>query len=308
MATASEKDLASPRRRLDEARENLRLIQERKPAYVLSVKAPPQLDKEERRLIDEIAGLEQQLGIQRIAESAPMAATALHQLPTPPADFTGRETELAELHAALDAHGGATICGLRGLGGNGKTTLALKLTEGPMSQYHDAQFFLDLKGAGSQPSSAAEAMNRIVRAYYPKAKLPESEAELAGLYRWSCMAGGRSCYWTTPPAAGRSSYSSFLPALCCWLFSASTSPCAVWWLATWTPYHQTMRKPCSCVSLPAWVRAAWPRLPNYAAARRSPCAWLRMHWPNTRTSAQPITCSGWPTCRRGWNWCMPHSA
>lgn len=55
-------------------------------------------------------------------------AGALHQLPPPPRDFTGREAELKELMARI-GQGGVNISGLRGLGGVGKTTLALKLAE-----------------------------------------------------------------------------------------------------------------------------------------------------------------------------------
>ncbi len=47
---------------------------------------------------------------------------ALHQLPAPPGDFTGREAELAELCERLGV--GATISGLQGMGGVGKTALA----------------------------------------------------------------------------------------------------------------------------------------------------------------------------------------
>jgi hypothetical protein len=44
----------------------------------------------------------------------------LHQVPPPPADFTGREKEQQELLAAIEK-GGVNISGLRGLGGIGKT-------------------------------------------------------------------------------------------------------------------------------------------------------------------------------------------
>lgn len=42
-------------------------------------------------------------------------------LPAPPRDFTGRKAELAELRRALQ-HGGATISGVQGMGGVGKTS------------------------------------------------------------------------------------------------------------------------------------------------------------------------------------------
>jgi tetratricopeptide (TPR) repeat protein len=115
--------------------------------------------------------------------AAASAAVSLHQLPSPPADFTGRTAELAEIQVALEGHGGATICGLRGLGGIGKTALALKLAEELTPRYPDAQFFLDLKGTSPEPLSVADAMAHVIRAYHPTAKLPESESELSGLYR-----------------------------------------------------------------------------------------------------------------------------
>jgi tetratricopeptide (TPR) repeat protein len=107
--------------------------------------------------------------------------TRLHEAPRPPADFTGREDELKELLSAIEA-GGVTISGLQGMGGIGKTALALKLVELLKPRYPDAQFFLDLKGASTQPLAVAEAMAHVVRAYHPTAKLPESEGELRGLY------------------------------------------------------------------------------------------------------------------------------
>ena len=64
MSSASKKDLSSLQRQLAEARENLRLIQERKGEFVLSTDVPLQLVKEERRWLDRIAELEQQLAAQ----------------------------------------------------------------------------------------------------------------------------------------------------------------------------------------------------------------------------------------------------
>jgi tetratricopeptide (TPR) repeat protein len=107
---------------------------------------------------------------------------ALHQLPSPPRDFTGRGAELDELMSALE-QGSVTISGLQGLGGVGKTTLALKLAQQLTPRYPDAQFYLDLKGASKTPLPITDAMAHVIRAYQPTARLPEGEAEMSSLYR-----------------------------------------------------------------------------------------------------------------------------
>jgi tetratricopeptide (TPR) repeat protein len=116
-----------------------------------------------------------------IHQAAPVTYTALHQLPPPSADFVGREKEMAELLQALE-NGGVTISGLQGMGGIGKTALALKLAEQLKPQYSDAQFYLDLKGASKEPLTSAQVMAHVIRSYHPEAKMPEDENGLRGLY------------------------------------------------------------------------------------------------------------------------------
>lgn len=126
---------------------------------------------------------------EEVKETAP-TINALHQLPSPPRDFTGRERELGELMRALE-QGGVTISGLQGLGGIGKTTLALKLAQQLTPRYPDAQFYLDLKGTSKTPLSASDAMAHVIRAYQPAARLPEGDAALSALYR-SILHGQRA--------------------------------------------------------------------------------------------------------------------
>jgi diadenosine tetraphosphatase ApaH/serine/threonine PP2A family protein phosphatase len=57
----TESELASLRRQLAEARENLRLIQERKSEYVLGTDIPLQLVKQEQELLKRIEELEQRV-------------------------------------------------------------------------------------------------------------------------------------------------------------------------------------------------------------------------------------------------------
>ncbi|MCA1615869.1 MAG: tetratricopeptide repeat protein [Acidobacteria bacterium] len=120
-------------------------------------------------------------GDKHVHEAPPPTISALHQMPPPPGDFTGRAVELAELLANIER--GVQISGLQGQGGIGKTALALKLAERLAPRCPDAQFYLDLKGADEQqPLSASAALSHVLRAYYPTAKLPEGEAELRALY------------------------------------------------------------------------------------------------------------------------------
>jgi hypothetical protein len=64
----SQEDLDSLHRQLDDARENLRIIQESIAKYVRRTDVPPQLIKDERHWLDEIAELEQQLAARPVED------------------------------------------------------------------------------------------------------------------------------------------------------------------------------------------------------------------------------------------------
>jgi tetratricopeptide (TPR) repeat protein len=152
------------------------------------------------------------------SEPPPIPRRALHQLPPPPRDFTGRVRELEELMSKIES-GGVTISGLQGLGGIGKTALALKLAQKLAPRYTDAQFYLDLKGADKQPLSVAEALSHVIRAYHPTAKLPEGEAELQSLYL--SLLHGRRALLLMDNAAGREQVEPLVPPESCILLVTS---------------------------------------------------------------------------------------
>ncbi len=116
---------------------------------------------------------------------------ALHQLRAPVGDFVGREREIDTLINALRRESRACITGISGMGGIGKTELALLVAERLRDEYPDAQFFINLQGTDDNPRSPQEAMAICIRAFLgPQVKLPEEPEQVLHLYR-SQLSGKR---------------------------------------------------------------------------------------------------------------------
>ncbi|MGL4400613.1 MAG: hypothetical protein ACRCXD_12145, partial [Luteolibacter sp.] len=83
---------------------------------------------------------------------------SLHTLPPVPRGFTGRVGELDALRKS-SARGAAHLTGLKGMGGIGKTALALVLAHEWAPRFPDAALLLDGKGlAGDAAPTAAQLM------------------------------------------------------------------------------------------------------------------------------------------------------
>lgn len=119
----------------------------------------------------------------------PTGLAALYQLRAPVADFVGRKREIAELLDALSG-GTAAISGVVGLGGIGKTELAMVVANQVRDHFPDAQLVLSLDGSREPLLSADEALRRVIRAFHPDAMLPDDAAQLLALYR-SVLTGKR---------------------------------------------------------------------------------------------------------------------
>ncbi len=138
-----------------------------------------------------------------------------HQIPPPPRDFKGREEEIADILSKFEK--GATITGLRGMGGIGKTALALVLADRIKSQFPDGQIFVDMRGTSNNPElpplTPSEAMAQVIRAYNPVDRLPENSNELRGLYL--SVLAAKHALLLLDNAAGSEQVESLLPPAGC---------------------------------------------------------------------------------------------
>ena len=104
------------------------------------------------------------------------------QMRAPVNDFVGRENEIADLLKAIRNGSGAAICGIKGMGGVGKTELALKVAH-ELKKDFPAQLRVDLQGTSNHPTSPETALGFVIRAFYKdEIKLPNSQEELTQLY------------------------------------------------------------------------------------------------------------------------------
>ena len=108
----------------------------------------------------------------------------LNTLPLQTAHFEGRGEEEERLLSALARGAGVqAISALRGIGGIGKTELAVRVAHKLSLHYPAAQLLVALKGTTAEPTSPRAAMEDVLRRFEPEAKLPDDDDAVAELYR-----------------------------------------------------------------------------------------------------------------------------
>ncbi|WP_328552733.1 MULTISPECIES: AfsR/SARP family transcriptional regulator [unclassified Streptomyces] len=118
----------------------------------------------------------------------PLPAEPPRTLPHDLADFTGREAELAELLRCATQKGeqGPRLVALDGMGGSGKTSLAVRAAYLLAPEYPDGQLHIDLRGytPGDRPVPAGTALDSLLRALgIPGDRIPDDVLGRTALWR-----------------------------------------------------------------------------------------------------------------------------
>ncbi|RLU77446.1 SARP family transcriptional regulator [Streptomyces griseocarneus] len=113
------------------------------------------------------------------------------QLPMGAADFVGRRAEVDALRDALLPSGGMPVVAVSGLGGVGKTELAVHLAHSVAPYFPDGQLYADLHGEDGRPALPEEVLGSFLRAFgIAREALPAGLAERSALLR-SALGGRR---------------------------------------------------------------------------------------------------------------------
>jgi DNA-binding SARP family transcriptional activator/tetratricopeptide (TPR) repeat protein len=161
--------------------------------------------------------------------TAPPAAVSLpvpRELPRPPADFTGRTDELATLLGLLDLSAlgdvgtpttrsgrPVVISAIDGMGGIGKSALAIQVANQLADHFPDGQLYVNLHGAtpGLAPLDPLEALGRLLRALgLDPAQVPAAVEEAAARFR--SLAAGRRLLMLLDNARDAEQVRPLLPA------------------------------------------------------------------------------------------------
>ncbi|MFF3377689.1 ATP-binding protein [Streptomyces sp. NPDC002680] len=116
--------------------------------------------------------------------------TAMSALPAPPTAFTGREQHVRALLDVLDPDNTETrtdtvlISAVGGLGGVGKTALALHVAHAARARFPGGTLFVDMRGYDDAPTAPEQAVESFLTALgIGRENLPSAPEELYALYR-----------------------------------------------------------------------------------------------------------------------------
>ncbi|MEV5979075.1 BTAD domain-containing putative transcriptional regulator [Streptomyces sp. NPDC052114] len=149
----------------------------------LGVDPRPGLKELQQRILQADPGL-----AEPSASSPEPTATVVRpaQLPATVPDFTGRASFVHELSEILSTAEGRVmaVSALAGIGGVGKTTLAVHVAHVARTHFPDGQLYVDLQGAGARAAEPETVLGAFLRALgTADSAIPDSLEERAALYR-----------------------------------------------------------------------------------------------------------------------------
>jgi transcriptional regulator with XRE-family HTH domain/tetratricopeptide (TPR) repeat protein len=127
-------------------------------------------------------------------------------LPPAAGDFTGRAAELREVRDALEADAG--VCVVSGMGGVGKTALAVRCAHRLEAAFADGCLFVDLRGPDETPAAVHDRLLRVLGV--PAEGIPADPDDRAALYRSRLR--GRSLLLVLDNAGSAAQVRPLLPA------------------------------------------------------------------------------------------------
>ncbi|MFF5920300.1 BTAD domain-containing putative transcriptional regulator [Streptomyces flavochromogenes] len=119
-------------------------------------------------------------------DSAAPALGRPAQLPADAFDFTGRAEQVEELSRVLTAPDRTSlpVASISGMGGLGKTTLALRVAHRIKHEFPDGQLYVDLRGSGLEPADPSAVLGSMLAAMgVPPHALPAMTDDRARLLR-----------------------------------------------------------------------------------------------------------------------------
>jgi DNA-binding SARP family transcriptional activator len=165
-------------------------------AEELGIDPGPKLTKLYERILVESPALvsPEPAGSTRQSPDVVEPAEVPRTLPVDISDFVGRDYELRQLVKIASAkHRGSRIIAIDGMGGSGKTSLAVRAAYQLADEYLDGQLYVDLRGytPDEQPLTAAAVLESLLRALgLPRERIPEDAVGRTVLWR-STVAGKR---------------------------------------------------------------------------------------------------------------------
>ncbi|WP_169811368.1 AfsR/SARP family transcriptional regulator [Nocardia anaemiae] len=124
------------------------------------------------------------------ASAAPRVRHVPAQLPPDITDFTGRSAEVAQLETDLDGVDAMAVAAVQGMGGVGKTTLAVHVAHRVRHRFPDGQLYVDLRGTGTDPARPDDVLAEFLHALgVAEDDVPSGMSSRSAL--WRSMVDGR---------------------------------------------------------------------------------------------------------------------